>query len=175
MIKNWNQFSSQPNTVRGGYIMIKTPIENWKDITLIIDPIDIYDDSENKYGIELNPHVTIIYGINEEECPIGDIKNKLKNHHPFKIKVNGIGIFHNDKFDVVKLNVEKTKELQMVFNDLNTLPNSNEFPDYSPHITIGYVKPGLGKKYERNFKMDLGYFKTIHVKYSDDSFYDIKI
>ena len=32
-------------------------------------------------------------------------------------------------------------------NQLSKLPNSNEFPDYNPHITIAYLLPGLSEKY----------------------------
>jgi hypothetical protein len=36
--------------------------------------------------------------------------------------------------------------------ELAKLPHTTNFPDYHPHATIGYLKPGTGKKYVELFK-----------------------
>jgi len=63
------------------------------------------------------------------------------------IEVNGIGIFENKDYDVVKFNVNPDGALQELHDKLSEFPNSNEYPDYKPHITISYVNKGMGKKY----------------------------
>jgi 2'-5' RNA ligase len=47
--------------------------------------------------------------------------------------------FENKDFDVVKFNVKKSYILQEL-HELSTMPNSNKFKDFTPHITIAYVK-----------------------------------
>jgi 2'-5' RNA ligase len=66
------------------------------------------------------------------------------------IEVDGIGVFENKDYDVVKFNVNPDGSLQELHDKLSEFPNSNSFPDYKPHITLAYIKKGLGKKYIRN-------------------------
>ena len=76
------------------------------------------------------------------------VKSVFDNYHEdIHIEVDGVGVFENDKFDVVKFNVNPDGALQHLFDELSKFPNSNEYPDYKPHITIAYVKKGMGKKY----------------------------
>ena len=42
------------------------------------------------------------------------------------------------KFDVVKFNVVPIGTLQSLHDKLSEFPNSNEYPEYEPHITIAY-------------------------------------
>ena len=63
------------------------------------------------------------------------------------IEVNGIDIFENKDYDVVKFNVNPDGALQELHDKLSEFPNSNEYTDYKPHITISYVNKGMGKKY----------------------------
>ena len=67
------------------------------------------------------------------------------------IEIENIDTFENEDFDVVKFNVKKTEQLQRIFDALSELPNENTFPDYNPHMTIGYVKKGLGEKYKKSY------------------------
>ena len=90
--------------------------------------------------------MTLLYGTTKD-VSTEDVKELLEGTGEIKIQVNGIDIFENDKFDVVKFNVEKTEQLQNLFDKLSKLPNENTFKDYTPHMTIAYVKKGMGKKY----------------------------
>ena len=65
----------------------------------------------------------------------------------FKVQLDGVSIFENPEFDVVKLGVVLTPRIKEINKRLSELPNSNQFPEYKPHITLAYVKRGLGKKY----------------------------
>jgi 2'-5' RNA ligase len=47
--------------------------------------------------------------------------------------------FENKDFDVVKFNVKKSYFTKL-HDELSTIPNSNKFKDFTPHITIAYVK-----------------------------------
>lgn len=148
MIKKWNEFEvNESSNYDYGCAMIETPFSNWDEITGIISPEDIYiKEVDDTYGIQKNPHVTLLYGLHSNVKPV-DVEPLIKSIKGLNIKVNGIDIFENDEFDVVKFNVVNNPQLTEVFNELSKLPNSNTFPDYTPHITIAYVKKGLGAKY----------------------------
>jgi len=46
-----------------GCLMATFDIPEWEDlVTNMIDPSDIYKVSNSMYGLELEPHVTILYG-----------------------------------------------------------------------------------------------------------------
>jgi 2'-5' RNA ligase/DNA polymerase III epsilon subunit-like protein len=146
-IKKYIQFIKESSGYEYGCVMVEVPVKNWKEITSYIDPEDIYTGGDDTHGIQENPHVTILYGLHDGVTE-DEVKSVFEEFTgDINIEVNGIGIFENDKFDVVKFNVNPDGSLQELHNKLSEFPNSNEFPDYKPHITIAYVKKGTGKKY----------------------------
>lgn len=132
-----------------GVVMIEVPVNNWSEITSWIDPEDIFTEK----GIQDNPHLTLLYGLHKG-VTAKMVKRIFKTFDgTIDININGIGVFENPQFDVVKFNVDPEGSLQYLFDRLSELPNSNEFPDYVPHITIAYVKKGTGRKYvDRDYK-----------------------
>lgn len=149
-IKKYIQFIKESSEYSLGCVMIELDINNWSDICSYIEPNDVYyDENDPTYGIQDNPHLTLFYGFHKQVTieEVSDIIEDYVGSDPLKIEVSGIDIFENKDFDVVKLNVVKTDLLQKLNGALSKLPNSNEFPDYQPHITIAYVKNGTGRKY----------------------------
>jgi 2'-5' RNA ligase len=106
------------------------------------------EESDSSFGREQHPHVTIKYGLvksyTEEQ-----IKKLLHQVTPFNIQVRGISIFENDKFDVVKFDVE-SPELRKINEIFSNLPNHDEYPTYNPHMTIAYVKKGMGNRFVKS-------------------------
>jgi len=148
-IKKYGQFLNEENSYDFGCAMIEVPFADWNEITAIIDPEDVYEvEGDRSYGIQDNPHVTILYGLHATVSP-EDLKAVLDSFEgEIKVKIGGIGIFENDGFDVVKLNVIPDGGLQQLHDMISQLPNSDQYPEYKPHITIAYVRKGCGKKYE---------------------------
>lgn len=147
IIKNYLQFIKESSGYKFGCVMIEVPVSNWDEITNSIDAEDIYTGGDDSHGIQENPHVTILYGLHPEVTP-EEVKSIFENYKgDIQIKIDGIGIFENKDFDVVKFNVKPDGALQELHDRLSKLPNSDEFPNYTPHITIAYVKKGTGKKY----------------------------
>jgi 2'-5' RNA ligase len=109
----------------------------------------IYKENE-EYGREKHPHITLKYGLvnsyNEEE-----MKQLLHKVSPFNVAVKGVSIFENDKFDVLKFDVDG-KELRKLNEMFSMLPNHDEHPIYNPHMTIAYVKKGLGHRFVKETK-----------------------
>jgi 2'-5' RNA ligase len=146
IIKKYTQFIKESSEYKYGCIMIETPFPNWKEITSMISPEDLYDREEGDF-IQENPHLTIFYGLhsNVKTEVVEDVFRNFTGD--IKIEGTGIGIFENEEFDVVKFNINPQGSLQSLFNEFMKLPNSCTYTDYSPHITIAYVKKGCGQKY----------------------------
>jgi 2'-5' RNA ligase len=146
-IKKYTQFLNESNGFSLGCVMIEVPVSNWKEITSSIKEEDLYTD-EGKPGIQDNPHVTVLYGLHEE-VSLDQVKSVFEDlDESIDINIEGIGVFENENFDVVKFNVVPSGALQDLNDKLSKFPNSNEYPEYEPHITIAYIKKGCGKKYE---------------------------
>jgi 2'-5' RNA ligase len=106
------------------------------------------EDLYEEFGIEEEPHVTVLYGF-EPSVKAEDIKPVMEDKviKSEDIVFTDISMFENDEYDVLKLSVES--DILHKYNEFFTenFPYQNDFPDYKPHLTIGYVKKGLGQKY----------------------------
>jgi hypothetical protein len=148
VIKKYEQFLSESTQYKFGCVMLEVSISNWDEIIYSISKEDIYEVEGENYGLQTNPHVTILYGLHEE-VSLDQVKSVFEGlNESIYIKIEGIGVFENKDFDVVKFNVIPNRTLQNLYDRLSEFPNSNEYPEYRPHITIAYVKKGRGKKYE---------------------------
>lgn len=142
--------------VSKGCLMIdmKGRISNWKDITKIIDPDDVYNDDTDDYGIEDEPHITVLYGFDPHLLP-SHVEDFFSNvNQNIKFKILGVGCFEGgDKkpYDVVKFDIE-SEDLVHLNQLAKQLPNETTFPDYKPHMTIAYVKAGRGQRYVKKLK-----------------------
>lgn len=158
MVKKYENFLKEGRkleTYKFGCVLLELEIPQWNDIISKIDKQDVYEPSPS-YGIETDPHLTILYGLHSDidESKVVEIINKYK-YSDFHINTLGISNFKNPGFDVVKIEVEKNDILQSFHEELSELPNSNEFPEYKPHITIAFVNSGTSTKYlDSNFKLE---------------------
>jgi len=135
-----------------GCLMLYFNIKNWDDVTNLIDEKDLYTEEEG-YGLEDEPHVTILYGFHDDEVKLNDIKEAIDKviTKPVEIKLTNISCFENDKYDVVKFDVE-SPVLHKANEVAKEFPHTSDYPDYKPHVTIAYVKSGTGKKYSQKLK-----------------------
>lgn len=107
-------------------------------------------DPEEGFGPE--PHVTILYGFDDaQEEEASEI---LRRAGPINAKVAGIDMFEAEGYDVVIFRVE-SEDLKKLHNELDKLPNENQWPDYQPHMTIAYVQSGKGKEYVEQLESGL--------------------
>lgn len=163
-IQNWLNESKKEDEILYGCVMAEpNKIKDWEENHLSgIDEEDIYDTDEEDYGLEEQPHITILYGIHEDEIDPSVIVDMIEQRmEPFSIQISEIDIFENDDYDVVKYNVPVTdtlKEYREMFE--NSFENTQTFDGYHPHMTIAYVKSGTGKKYKK--KLD----KPFKVRFS---------
>lgn len=138
---------------------------------LIPDNI-LYFEEGQEYGREVEPHVTIKFGltVNYNKDTIGKLFEQVD---PFKITLVAIDVFLNPKFDVIKFNVE-SEVLRKLNSLFSKLPNKDEYPTYNPHMTLAYVNSGEGKRFKNQIKPIQ--LSVNRVKYSnsiDKYYYDL--
>lgn len=136
-----------------------------------INEEDIYtEEGDNTYGLEDEPHITLLYGLDEDVTPdqIKEITDKIVWGD--KIILRNASLFESDKYDVLKFDTRyPTKGGAFMHNcnrELSKLPHKNDYPDYHPHSTIAYLKKGMGKKYVESLKGLEYEVKPNHVIYS---------
>lgn len=137
-----------------GCLMLDFPIKNWKQITDMIKKEDIYD--VPGYGIEDKSHITALFGFMYEKTNPKEVEKATKEilggKKKIKAKLNGLSLFKDKDFDVLKFDVESDG-----LHDLNKalrkkFEYKNDHPDYHPHMTVAYLKPGTGEKYVKKLK-----------------------
>lgn len=153
-IKLFEQFicENSESTYDYGCVMVYFNFPQLKDIHSKIDEEDIYTEEGDKtYGIENEPHATILYGIHSDEVKDNEIINTLKGSDVGKIILHNASLFENEKYDVLKLDAFNGN-LHKLNKELQKFPFTSDYPEYHPHATISYIKKGKGKKYVDMFK-----------------------
>lgn len=114
---------------------------------------DIYiDDEDPSFGLEKDPHVTLLYGLHDDEIESNDIIKVISECEiPKTMKLENISIFESDKYDVLKFDINEDL-LNVINKKLCEFPYTSDYPDYHAHSTIGYIKKGKGKEYVELFK-----------------------
>lgn len=141
------------------------------EIHSLIDKDDIYNGQEGddrSYGLEKDPHVTILYGLHDT-VSLEDINEQLNDSSFSTLSIKDVSLFGND-YDVLKFDIGDAKPLIFYNKKLSKLPNSNTFPNYIPHMTIGYLKKGKGQKYVDLIKEKYKEWEGIvpsHIVYSE--------
>lgn len=152
-IKKYIQFIKESTSYDYGCVMVEVHVTNWNEIISVINKDDLYEVEGENYGISKNPHLTLLYGLkpNITKEQIEEVLAKTIDVDKIIIEIENIDTFENENFNVVKFNIKKTEQLQRIFDALSELPNENKFTDYKPHMTIAYVKKGLGEKYKKPY------------------------
>lgn len=165
------------NDAKFDCVMLYADIDKkkWNEIQELIKKDDLYEDPEGieEFGLESEPHLTIIFGIHSTENKQGDIIKKLEKYKPIELEIGEVSMFETDKYDVIKIDVKPSKELLKYRKELiENTKNTQTYPNYTPHLTIAYIKKGEGKKYLKKIKIDeLG--KELEfgiIKYSDHNY-----
>lgn len=107
----------------------------------------IRDDDLAHNGREQTPHVTLRYGLHEND-PIG-AGRVLHNVGPIRLRLGSVKSFDGEatgkNYDALYVDVD-SKDMLWINRKLGKLKHTETFK-YTPHATIACVKKGLGKVY----------------------------
>lgn len=130
-----------------------------------IDHDDVYIDSEDStFGLEVEPHVTLLYGLHNT-VGLDKVEPIVSDPTYTQVKAHNPSLFENDKYDVLKFDIEG-EQLTEINSKLKQFPFTSDFPDYHPHMTIAYIKKGMGKKYVDELKGKSYQISPSHAVYS---------
>jgi len=134
-----------------GCVMLFFDFPEMKKIQKIIRTEDIYEDeTDDSFGLETEAHITLLYGLHDGVSS-ENIKTVLKKISFGSCKLTNASIFENEKYDVLKYDVEGDG-LHEANIQLKKFPYTSDFPEYHPHLTIAYLKPKAGKKYSTELR-----------------------
>lgn len=127
---------------------VDLPPEAADQVRLLADRIA--EDDLAGGGREAEPHITALFGL-KETPKAKAVQKALKGIASIEFQLGTVSVFPaaetGGEFDVVKIEVESpslhaaNKALREAFE------YENNHPEYKPHVTLAYVKPGAGAKY----------------------------
>lgn len=139
--------SKKNKTYDKGCAMLYFDFPDFKKLTEQIEETDIY--TKDGYGIETEPHVTLLYGL-EPGVTLEQVEEIISELEFSPVKIGGASLFENEEYDVLKFTATSSN-LRVANRKLKELPYQNDYPDYKPHLTVAYLKSGRGKKYVEKF------------------------
>lgn len=124
--------------------VIAKPILNWGKIN--VPDYDLFSDpKDGSLGREEESHITVKYGLHTDNPD--EVKKIIAGFGSFPVSLGKIDKFESPEHDVliIKINSPKIKELNELISE--NLDYTDSHPRYIPHLTIAYVKKGIGKEY----------------------------
>lgn len=129
-----------------GCVMLYFDFPEVNKIHDMINSDDIYEDpSDDSFGLETEPHVTILFGLHSE-VSTEDVESVLKKFTFGPCRLTNPSTFDGPPYDVLKYNIDGNG-LHEANIELQKFPYTSDFPEYHPHLTIAYLKTGKGKRY----------------------------
>jgi len=130
-----------------GCAMLEFSFPELSEVQSVIDKRDVYTETGDKtYGLEDKPHTTLLYGLHDDEITLDEVEAIYDKYTFYTVKAHNPSLFQNEKYDVLKFEVEGDN-LHEINSDFKEYPFTSDYPDYNPHLTIGYIKAGRGQKY----------------------------
>lgn len=173
IIKNKRKVVEQDKKVQPklGCLMIMFDEPLWTDI--IKKFVEESDLNTKLGGYEKEPHVTVVYGFNNDEIDLEKLKTYLIPLDKLSITSSKISIFENkdektkETYCVVKFELDSDELIKMNSDLISYYNITSDFPVYKPHVTIAYTD-FHGRKYEQELDI-LVEFKPSKYVYSFDS------
>lgn len=107
------------------------------------------EDLAPEHGREEQPHITVKYGLHGDY--VDEVRALLADEPPIRVTFGKTSHFpdvEDGTADAVKVDIDSDDLHRLNKKIADALPHTDTHPDYKPHATVAYVKPGLGKKYD---------------------------
>lgn len=119
-----------------------------KNLHKNISDTEVYTDGD-KYGLEKESHITLVPCLSND-IDINELKKYLNKLSDYKVILSDISKFDCEDYDVLKCAAHSE-----ILNDTNKkirkdFETFSEHDDYTPHMTIAYMKKGMADKYLKN-------------------------
>jgi len=143
-MKNLMNLNENKQVYDYGCAMLYFSDYDLKPIYSQIEPEDLYVEGDG-FGLETEPHCTLLYGLHGD-VTLKQVEDVLDKYTYYTCKAHNLSLFENEKYDVLKYDI-KGDNLSETNEDLKQYPFTTDYPNYHPHMTVEYLKPGMGKKY----------------------------
>jgi len=141
-LANYFGGNGKTSTPSRGFAFVRVPSPVQAVLKIMRDRIDSADLGDD--GKEGSPHITSLYGFTEDDPAL--LLAAVQSDLGGVVRLGKSELFSNPDQDVLKVAVS-SKALHALNKSLKTIPHENDWPDYNPHVTLAYLKPGTGKKY----------------------------
>lgn len=121
-------------------VQINLPDEPFLSLGATVADEDLADS-----GRETHPHVTVKWGLHGDDPE--EVRALLDGAAPIDFSFGNINHFPGDGFDVVYVEAISPRLAALNARITEALP-SEQTHEYVPHVTLAYVKPGLGAGYD---------------------------
>jgi hypothetical protein len=166
-------FENSTSTYDYGCVMLNLQFPKIEKLHNLISPNDIYIEAgDNSYGLEDIPHITLLYGLHDTVSVV-DVERVIAKHTYGDCILWNPSLFQSDNYDVLKYDVRYPFRggafLHKTNSDLKKYPHTSTFPNYHPHLTVCYLKKGMGQKYVdiiKNHNFDEFTLKPEYITYS---------
>lgn len=106
----------------------------------------IPEDQLAEGGRETEPHVTVKYGLHTTDAEA--VRRVLADQPPITVTLGKLSVFPDrGQGDVLKADVDSPALRALNATIAEALEATDSFPDYQPHATIAYLKPGVAASY----------------------------
>jgi 2'-5' RNA ligase len=97
-------------------------------------------------GLESEPHVTVRHGLTSfSGRPLFE---RLETLGTLTLTLGELNVFSKSDVDVLYVTVENTREWTRWHDALDGMECRDSYPEYIPHMTVAYLRPGMGAKYK---------------------------
>lgn len=116
-------------------------IKQVRDIQIDIPRDILYDGEDDIFvenGIQLQLHITLLYGVANDI----DISSIINKYPEINIEATDIDYFDSENYTVAIVK-HKSPELIKLHDELKgSIENKDSYAEYMPHTTIAYLKKG---------------------------------
>ena len=151
------------NRFEYGCAMLFFDFPEMKSLHKKIKPEEIYETEDGGYGLEHEPHVTLLFGLHTDEVDDDDVLDVCSLKKYDEVVLNGLSLFKNDLFEVLKFDV-LGDDLHYVNKILKKMPHTTDYPNYHAHSTVAYTLKGKGDGIIKRINENMNMKKPFKIK-----------